>query len=471
LSAPEASPLPAAPGTARAGGASGSPAAPAAAELPWPSPAYGWYVVALLVMGYAFGVVDRIIIGLLVQPIKEDLQLTDTQIGLIQGLAFALFYSIFTLPIGILVDRWRRTTVVWAGVAAWSAATISCGLSKSFGSLFAARVLVGAGEATTMPGSSSLIADLFPPHQRPRAYGVYNMGGSLGIGIAYLIGGVAIGFATTVQEALPALLGGYAQWHIVFFLVGVPGLFLAALMAFTMREPVRRGTVATAQKLSLGPLWRELRTNRVALTTIVLGTIMNVMIVNAQLAWFPTLFVRVHQWEPARIAGALSLVGVPFGLFSAVTAGWALSRLVKKGREDGPILVMMLQCAVWAVFGTFKSLAPSPMLALGGHIMTSLFATWAVTAALTALNQVTPNQLRGQVVAVYTLLYGLVGVAVGSGAVGVLNDRVFTSATGVGPSLATVCFLGGTCGIALLLWGRRGYREAVVRARTWGEGV
>jgi MFS family permease len=453
-------------------GAGVPPAAVAAAPpLPWPNPAYGWYVVALLVMGYAFGVVDRIIIGLLVQPIKADLQLTDTEIGIIQGLAFALFYSLFTLPIGILVDRWRRTTVVWSGVAVWSAATIGCGLANSFGTLFGARVLVGAGEATTTPGSSSLIADYFPPHLRPRAYGVYAMGGSLGIGIAYMLGGVAIGFAEDVQRTFPALLGGYAQWHIVFFLVGFPGLLLALLMALTMKEPARRGTVATTGKISLLPLWRELRTNRVALLAVMIGTIMNVMIVNAQLSWFPTLFVRVHQWEPARIAGALSLVGVPFGLFSAVTAGWALSWLVKRGREDGPILVMMLQCAVWVVFGTFKALAPSPYLALAGHVMTSLFATWAVTAALTALNQVTPNQLRGQVVAVYTLFTGLVGVAVGSGAVGILNDLVFTSPTGVGPSLASVCFLGGALGIVVLVWGRRGYQGAMARARSWGEGV
>src|SRR5262249_25486849 len=140
-------------------------------DAPWPPTAYAWYIVALLVVANAFGVVDRIVIGLLVKPIKADLNLSDTQIGIIQGLAFSLFYSVFTLPIGILIDRWKRIPVVWGGVAIWSAATLACGFARSFWGLFLARVAVGAGEATTIPGSSSLIADCFPPQKRPRAYG------------------------------------------------------------------------------------------------------------------------------------------------------------------------------------------------------------------------------------------------------------------------------------------------------------
>ncbi len=441
------------------------------AEKPWPNRVYSWYVVALLVISYASGVVDRIVIGLLVKPIKEDLNLSDTEIGIIQGLAFALFYSLFTLPIGFLVDRWSRKTVVWGGSFIWSCGTIAGGLSNSFWSLFASRVVMGAGEATITPGSSSLIADYFPPKDRPRAYGVFAMGGSIGIGIAYLLGGVAIGFADTVRSWMSSLLGGFADWHIVFFIVGVPGVLLAILMALTIREPERRGGyVPQGTKISLVPLWRELSTNRIALMAVMMGTIMNVMIVNAQLAWFPTLFVRVHEWEPTRIAMALALVGVPFGIISAITAGWSLTWLAKRGRTDGPILVMMLQCAAWAVFGTAKCLVPTPELALIGHVCTSLFATWAITAALTALNQVTPNQLRGQVVAVYTLLTGLVGIAVGSGAVGLLSDYVFNYQTGIAPALALVCLTGGLAGIAMLAYGRNSYRVAVQRAANWGEG-
>ena len=171
-------------------------------------------------LGYALGVVDRIVIGLLVKPIKADLHLSDTEIGIIQGLAFAVFYSLFTLPLGFLIDRVRRVPVIWAGLAVWSLATVAGGFSKSFWGLFGSRVVMGAGEATTTPGSASLIADLFPPQQRPRAYGVFAMGGSVGIGIAYMLGGVAIGLASSVKALAPTLLGGFADWQVVLFVVG-----------------------------------------------------------------------------------------------------------------------------------------------------------------------------------------------------------------------------------------------------------
>jgi MFS family permease len=293
------------------------------------------------------------------------------------------------------------------------------------------------------------------------------MGGSVGIGIAYMLGGVAIGLASSVKALAPTLLGGFADWQVVLFVVGAPGLLLAALIALTVAEPARRGARVAPGQISLLPLWQELRVNRVALLAVMLGTIMNVMIVNAQLSWFPTLFVRVHGWEPARIALALSVVGVPFGIISAITAGWVLSALAKRGRTDGPILVMMLQCVAWVLFGTAKCFAPTPELALVLHVGTSSFATWAVTAALTALNEVTPNQLRGQVVAIYTLLTGLVGIAVGSGAVGLLSDHVFNYPTGIAPSLALVCFSGGMIGIGILAAGRSRYRAAVQRASQW----
>ena len=194
----------------------------------WPDPRYAWYVVALLVLAYASGIVDRIIIGLLVDPIKQDLGLTDTQIGIIQGFAFAVFYSLFTLPVGLLIDRWRRVPVLWVGIAIWSLATVAAGFARSFWSLFTARVLVGAGEATTMPGSSSVISDYFPPHSRPRAFGVFLMGGSVGIGVAYLFGAIAIQFAAGLRSTYPGLLGDFSEWQIVLFVVGAPGLINAA---------------------------------------------------------------------------------------------------------------------------------------------------------------------------------------------------------------------------------------------------
>ena len=438
---------------------------------PWPRPALGWYAVVLLVLGYAFGTVDRIVVGLLVDPIKTDLGLTNTQMGIIQGLAFGLFYALFAIPAGMLVDRWKRVPILWLGLSIWSLATISCGLAGSFAALFVARVAVGAGESSTTPGSASLIADHFPPAQRAKAYGVFNMGGSVGIGLAFLLGGAAIQYAADLQRLAPGLFAGMREWQLVFMMVGAPGLLLAMLMFLTLREPPRRGPAVVGRSFSLLPLLRELRVNRLALTAVMLGTIMNVMIINAKLGWFPTYFNRIHHWPREKVAYVLAVVQTPLGLFSALSAGWVLAWLIRRGRRDGPIIVMAVQCAVWAVFGPLTVFAPTPALTLAAHMITSLFATWAITAALTALNEMTPNPLRGQVVAVYSVLFALVGIGLGPYLVGMLMDNVFPGVRGVMPSLALVCAFGGLAGIVILFYGRTAYVAAVQRARSWGEIV
>ena len=437
----------------------------------WPRPALGWYAVVLLVLGYAFGTVDRIVVGLLVDPIKTDLGLTNTQMGIIQGLAFGLFYALFAIPAGMLVDRWKRVPILWLGLSIWSLATISCGLAGSFAALFVARVAVGAGESSTTPGSASLIADHFPPAQRAKAYGVFNMGGSVGIGLAFLLGGAAIQYAADLQRLAPGMFAGMREWQLVFMMVGAPGLLLAILMFLTLREPPRRGTAVVGRSFSLLPLLRELRVNRLALTAVMLGTIMNVMIINAKLGWFPTYFNRIHHWPREKVAYVLAVVQTPLGLFSALSAGWVLAWLIRRGRRDGPIIVMAVQCAVWAVFGPLTVFAPTPALTLAAHMITSLFATWAITAALTALNEMTPNPLRGQVVAVYSVLFALVGIGLGPYLVGMLMDNVFPGVRGVMPSLALVCAFGGLAGIVILFYGRTAYVAAVQRARSWGEIV
>ena len=438
---------------------------------PWPRPALGWYAVVLLVLGYAFGTVDRIVVGLLVDPIKTDLGPTNTQMGIIQGLAFGLFYALFAIPAGMLVDRWKRVPILWLGLSIWSLATISCGLAGSFAALFVARVAVGAGESSTTPGSASLIADHFPPAQRAKAYGVFNMGGSVGIGLAFLLGGAAIQYAADLQRLAPGLFAGMREWQLVFMMVGAPGLLLAMLMFLTLREPPRRGPAVVGRSFSLLPLLRELRVNRLALTAVMLGTIMNVMIINAKLGWFPTYFNRIHHWPREKVAYVLAVVQTPLGLFSALSAGWVLAWLIRRGRRDGPIIVMAVQCAVWAVFGPLTVFAPTPALTLAAHMITSLFATWAITAALTALNEMTPNPLRGQVVAVYSVLFALVGIGLGPYLVGMLMDNVFPGVRGVMPSLALVCAFGGLAGIVILFYGRTAYVAAVQRARSWGEIV
>lgn len=424
-------------------------------------------MTVLLLVAYAFAIVDRIIIGLLVDDIKTDLGVTDTQIGILQGFAFAILYTLAAIPVGVLVDRWNRVKLLSIGIGVWSVMTIVSGFARSFGGLFVSRIGVGLGEATVTPASSSLISDYFPPQKRQQAYGVFLVGGAIGAGMAYLLGGFAIAIGGPLQELFPTLLGGFSSWHITFILVGLPGLLIAPLLLFTVREPVRRERATAARKFSFDAILQQYRRHPIAYAAMYVGAILNIAIVYAQLGWVPTAFMRLYDWTPTQIAAVLSMVSVPCSVISALSAGWFLSWFLKRGRTDGPILVAAMQGGVWAIFGTLKFMMPTGELAMFFHAMTALTGSMGVAAALAGISQITPNELRGQFTAIYALLTGLVSVTAGSFIVGFLSDNLFPGSRGVGMSLSSVYFAFGVLAFAVLFIGRRDFQAATVHARQW----
>jgi MFS family permease len=197
---------------------------------PWPSPLRAWYAVAVLVLAFVFSFIDRIVIALLVEPIKADLGISDFDIGLLQGFAFAIFYALLGIPIGRLSDRISRRGIIATGIAVWSLMTAACGLARSFFGLFLARVGVGVGEATLSPAAYSMISDYFPREKLGRALGVYQSGAMLGAGIAFLVGGAAVQLLSAYDGQVLPVLGPVRMWQLAFFAVGLPGLLIALLM-------------------------------------------------------------------------------------------------------------------------------------------------------------------------------------------------------------------------------------------------
>ena len=431
-------------------------------EAAWPRPTYAWYVIAILTAASTFAMLDRVAIGLMVDPIKHDLHMSDTQMGVLQGLAFAVFYSLFGLPVGFLVDRWRRVRLLSAGVMIWSAATMACGLAQSYVALFLTRITVGAGESVGTPSSASLIADYFSPAQRARAMGAFMVAGALGQSLAYLIGGVAVGAAQSMRTMAGSIFGAMADWQITFLLIGAPGVLISVVLLLTVREPVRRERMS-AKPAPPGALWTRLHANRGAYATVILAAASNGAVIAAQVSWFPSLFARVHHWTPTHIGTVFALLGFPCGLSSALSAGWIMSWFARRGRTDGPVLIMLGQALIWTVFGPLKVLAPTPTLALIAHVPTALTAMWSTTAALTALNQITPNELRGQVIGISSIMTGLVASSLGSASIGVMNDLLFKGPSGVGWSLACVYVGCGLVSAIVLLPGRKAFVEALTR--------
>ena len=192
-------------------------------DTPWPSSTMAWYAVAVLFVAYTFSFADRIILSLLVQPIKQDLALSDTKISLLHGFAFAIFYTLMGIPIGRLADRYSRRAIAAAGIAVWSFMTAVCGIARGYWELFSARVGVGVGEAALSPAAFSMIADLFPPQKLGRALSVYTMGAFVGAGLAFIIGGAVIQSITSSPEMTLPIVGTIRSWQAAFFIVGLPG--------------------------------------------------------------------------------------------------------------------------------------------------------------------------------------------------------------------------------------------------------
>lgn len=405
----------------------------------WPRPAYAWYVVVILLVAYGFAILDRVAIGLLVDPMKRDLHVTDSQIGLLQGLAFAICYTTFGLPLGFLTDRHKRTPILAIGIALWSAATMVCGLARGFGALFVARIGVGVGEAAITPGSGSLIADYFPPERRTAPLGIYQIGIYLGSGLAILAGGLVVALVGQNPTVHAPLLGEIRSWQAVFLIAGLPGLLVAALTA-TIKEPLRRHAKAIedSSRVERAATW----THIIAQARIYalhfagfafLGTPFNVAVL-----WARPYLTRHFSVSPSQGAYAVGLVMLGFATTGIVCGSLLADRMQRRGQIDATIRVGCIAGIALLPFTAAFPFMPTFSSALADLAMILFFGAFAIGAAPAALQMITPNRMRGLISALYLLIVNLTAQATGPVITGFLTDYVFHDPRAVGLSVAIV---------------------------------
>ncbi len=226
----------------------------------YPSNLAAWTTVAILMVAYVLSFIDRQILNLLVGPIRRDLAISDTEMSLLMGLSFALFYTLCGIPLGRMADNRSRRGLILFGVLVWSAMTAACGLARSYWQFLTFRVGVGVGEAALSPAAYSLIADSFPRERRATAISVYSMGIYLGSGLAFLLGGLVIKFASAQGDVHLPLFGEVRPWQLIFLILGAAGV-LFCLLLLAIREPARRG-VGAGVAVPLGEVGAYLRANR-----------------------------------------------------------------------------------------------------------------------------------------------------------------------------------------------------------------
>ena len=405
---------------------------------PWPRRGYAWYVVVLLMVLYLCSFLDRNIITLLVEPLKGDLNLSDVEIGMLYGLAFAAFYTTLGLFAAGMADLWNRPAVIAAGVVLWSLATAACGLASNYAQLFAARMLVGVGQAALSPAAYSLIADYFPPKVRLRATATYATGLYLGIGLATLTGGLVINWVAGGGSANLPVLGALRGWQIVFIVVGLPGVLLGVLTLASVRETTRIGE-APETGVSARSFVRFLGgPQRTLYLTHFLGFTCQVTYSYSFGAWTPSFLIREFGWTQAQTGlglGAVTLVTAPLGVYLGSVAAQRLRRHWPRDAEIRVAFAIALIALPFALAFPFSSTAPLALALIG---VTQCLISMPFGISPVALNEVTPNRFRARIIAVYLFCVNLLGLSLGPVGVALLTERVFGSPDRLPLALATM---------------------------------
>ena len=371
----------------------------------------------------------------MVDPVRRDLKISDTQISLVQGAAFAIFYVVAGLPLGRAVDVFPRRYVLIFGVLTWSAATLASGLAVSFDQLFVARIFVGAGESALMPAACALLADVFPPSRRGTAIGVFLLGASLGGGAGNLIGGLLLQMvAAHAFDGVPGL-AGLAPWRLVMVLVSGPGLAVSLLL-LTLREPGReqRGAVTRAPLSRVAAGFRSraamLAPTYAALAFTAISSI-------ALVAWGPSLLSRRMGQTAGEIGATIGAIGIAVGVAGSLGGG-LLGDAVTRWRGPSARMAMAAAVSLIAIPGALTAFATQ---AWQVYVMIALtyFATSVTGAAsVTAIQDICSDEIRGLASAAIAIPTTLVGVGLGPTLVALTTEHLLRDHAAVGQALTIV---------------------------------
>lgn len=431
----------------------------------YPSSLRAWSTVAILMLAYVLSFIDRQILNLLVGPIRRDLVISDTQMSLLMGLSFALFYTVCGIPLGRLADTKSRRGLIAIGVLFWSAMTAACGMARLYWQFLLCRIGVGVGEAALSPAAYSLIADSFPAERRATAISVYSMGVYLGSGLAFLLGGLVIKFASAQGDVLLPVLGEVRPWQLIFLILGAAGV-LFSLLLLAVREPSRRG-VGAGVAVPLAEVGRYLRANRRTVLYHNFGFAGLAFAGYGSAAWIPTFFIRTYGWDAGHVGVVYGSIVAVFGCLGIVFGGRLADWMAKRGRTDANMRV-----GLYAAMAALPCVASFPLMdnalwaaALMAPTVFCLSMPFGVAPA--AIQEIMPSAMRGQASAIYLFVITLIGLGIGPTAVALVTDYLFADDQALRYSLLIVSTLAVSSSLFLLAKGLQPYRESVLHLQQW----
>ncbi|GLU42112.1 MULTISPECIES: MFS transporter [unclassified Pseudomonas] len=431
----------------------------------YPSPLAAWSTLLILLLAAILSFVDRQILNLLVEPIRRDLQINDTQMSLLMGLSFALFYVVCGIPFGRLADSRSRRGVIALGVLLWSGATAACGLAVAYWQFLLGRISVGVGEAALTPAAYSLLADSFPSERRATAFSIYAMGIYLGSGIAFLLGSLAVAFTAAQPSVELPLLGSIRSWQLVFILLGIVGLVFTLLLS-AIREPLRQG-VGAGSVVPLAQVFDYLLANRRTVLHHNLGFACLAVAGYGSSSWVPTFLMRTYGWSAQHAGGVYGGLVLVLGCLGILFGGRLSEHLARRGYRDANMRVGFL-----AALGALPWVVAFP-LAQDGRLAALLLAptvfclSMPFGVAAAALQEIMPNPMRGQASSLYLLVITLIGLGAGPTLVALLTDYLFADDRALRYSLLLVSSVAVALAALLLGGGLAPYRRSVEHLAAW----
>lgn len=398
---------------------------------------YGWFAVLLFCVAQIVSTIDRGMLALVIDPVRSDLGITEIQIALLQGFAFATFYVTVGIPLGIVADVANRRLLLIGGIIVWSLATIGGGLAGSFGAMFVSRLFIGVGEAVLGPCAVTIIGDLFPAERRGRPMAVYVFGSMIAFGLGSLVTGMILKAAPAGAFAAIPGLRGLAPWRIAFVIVGASGFVVAALLLL-LREPKRRATLAPssgesglrqtlahfvgARRLLL-PLYA-------ALATFALG-------ITAATGWGAVLLTRRYGYALGDAGKALGTGQVIWAVIGAIGASLVVDRVARRAGTPGKAMLAsaLALAAIPSCLAQWATGGPMAVVLLSEVMFASAIYG---TTMLSLITEITPVRARGLAVALYAFVMTMLGGSLGPLAVAFLTEHVFATPLAVGKSIAIV---------------------------------
>lgn len=373
---------------------------------------YAYYVLGVLFVMYLFNFLDRQLLAILLQPIKEDLKVSDTALGFLTGFAFAVFYTFAGLPLARVADRWVRRSLIAMSIATWSIMTAVCGLARGFSDLALARIGVGIGEAGATPPAHSLLSDYFPPEKRATVLAIYASSVPVGSGLGYWLGG-------TINDAF--------GWRMAFIAVGLPGLLVALLVRLTVREPVRGGSeyqpVSTRQ-YSLKEVWQFLSTlpsgRRISLAAACIA-----FAGYGLAAWIPAFFVRIHHMTPGQLGLWMSWITALGGIIGSLSGGILADRWGRT-HPRARAYISMSGALLSIPFNVASVLLEDHRLALLSFLPATIGATLWFGPATSIVQDLAPPAMRATAAAIFIFILTIIGLGAGPQVIGILNDVIGT---------------------------------------------